>query len=78
MFFVFFTLFFAPYASSLADYRGPLTFGFSFHYFACADWLAIMGAEGGREALDLVAVESDNVASAVKKFWICFHVVTIT
>ena len=37
-----------------------------------------MGAEGGREALDLVAVEGDNVASAVKKFWICFHVVTIT
>ena len=37
-----------------------------------------MEAEGGREALDLVAVESDNVASAVEKFWICFyHAVSI-
>tara|TARA_B100001939_G_scaffold252222_1_gene219122 strand:+ start:1325 stop:1465 length:141 start_codon:yes stop_codon:yes gene_type:complete len=42
------------------------------HDFTRADWLAIVKAIGGRKALDLVAVKGDNVASAVKEFWIYY------
>tara|TARA_B100000927_G_scaffold290039_1_gene287906 strand:+ start:1297 stop:1446 length:150 start_codon:yes stop_codon:yes gene_type:complete len=46
---------------------------FALHDFTRADWLAIVSAIGGREALDLATVEGDNVASAVKEFWISYY-----
>jgi len=61
-----FCFFITPYQSGFTYYRCAFALAFAFHDFARAHWLAIMEAEGRREALDLATVESDNVASAVK------------
>ena len=73
-----FCFFITTYKSGFTCYGCAFALMLAFHDVARTDWLTIMEAEGRREALDLATVESDNVASAVKKFWICFHVVTIT
>jgi len=66
MFFCVFILFFASYASGFTCHGCVFTLVFALHDFTRADWLAIVSAIGGREALDLATVKSDNVASAVK------------